>query len=117
MLLIFEVAIGVLIGLLVYRGLVSLSETYEQSILAILGFYFVRLVYILGLVGTLSFVGWCGYLLLTNPSYLKQNRSTIGWMATIIAIFSVACSIYSDMKDARIKRELNRMKGPNHANR
>jgi hypothetical protein len=99
--LVFQIAAGVLLGLLVYRGLVHFSKSRGMTIPAflfsILYFLFVATLG-LGFVGLLL-VGI--YLVAVHPETLRQYRSEIGWGVGIFIVLGVVYSVWSDIAERK----------------
>gem|GEM_PF-5332988 len=101
--LVLEVAAGVLLGLLAYRGLVSFSTNRNITLPAAI---FLVLLRFLGVALSLGFVAvllFGIYLYLTHSEYLRQHRSGLFWALILLGI---SLSVWSDIDDRTRKQIL-----------
>ncbi len=101
MLLTIEIAAGVLLGLLLYRGLVKYSERRNLTLPAVILFWPLMLAIAVLAVGLLGLSVFLFYYAMTNPQYLRQHFSQVLWAAALIIALCVVYALRSDITARR----------------
>jgi hypothetical protein len=95
--LVFEIAAGVFLGILAYRGLDAYSRKSSLTMPAAI-FSIIGSLAGLGIVlAVLGLVAVCIYSFVTHPDYLTRHRSEVRWGIGLVAVFGFGLSLRSDI--------------------